>query len=258
MSVNIQGDPRCNGNGVMYVTPAMTLAPTAAPTDQPTVQPTPQPSSFPTPKPSAVPTVKPTPMPSAEVSFLFSPLSLLLSSFSPIPPILSFQPTVEPSPQPSAEPTAVPTFPPSPAPSPEPTTEPTNSPTTMPSPLPSAQPTTSPTRSHTAVLVQTAFSNSQANNYQVSATFDNLNGGSNVNWYLTVEVYGTGWGTNSPYATVSLLTSRGTTVPQSVDGSSQYCTPPDSCTTTAPYLYNGAPPTKCVTNQLISPSSDLL
>ena len=59
---NVQGDPRCNGNGVVFISVAETTAPSPMPTwsMSPTSVPsTPTPTMIPTPRPTA-PTPSPT------------------------------------------------------------------------------------------------------------------------------------------------------------------------------------------------------
>jgi hypothetical protein len=99
------------------------------------------------------------------------------------------------------------------------------------------------------VLTQTVASNTIVTTqgglptYSIDpVTFTNLAGTGNY-WYLTVEIYGTGWGTSDPYATVSVETNFGTIIVN------QYCNPGDACK--ADRTYSGAAPTKCVTNYVL-------
>jgi hypothetical protein len=117
-------------------------------------------------------------------------------------------------------------------------------------------PSALPTRDRNAVLTQTQSSNSLVSStyglsYDIKpVTFTNLNGGSNVNWYLSVSIYGTGWGSNTPYATISVVTrTQGTVAIQ------ESCTPTSRCA--ADRTYDGSAPFDCVSNYALLPS-DLL
>ena len=156
---------------------------------------------------------------------------------SPTPgaPLLPGQ-TYSPTLFPTAEPTA---------PSPQPSQLPTVAPTAMPSPFPSAAPSQFPTFQPLVRLSYSAGTSTQVNSiYTVPEhTFSGL--GAGRTYYLSVDIYGTGFGSGRAdlnYATISV---NGKTIMQK-------CNPGNTCDEATD---NARLATRCVANHPIAASS---
>ena len=182
------------------------------------------------------------------------------STYSTVPnrsSCLTVAPTAAPTPRPSARPSANPSPKPT-APTTAPTPRPSASPSANPSPQPTAAPTPGPTQSQLSSLY--AYTNSSnvvtdsngLPTYSIQPTRFTHLGFEASKWYLSVAIYGTGWGINNPGATITLTTKQG----PSVLNSYYRCDPGNHCIANS-NNYGSDLPTLCVTNHEID-SSDLL